>query len=205
MPDFWPRLWANALVLRKPQYFPGHTYEGRINTELKGEWDFNGGMLQVRVPGEDCITLGRRYSLVRTNSRFWLRASLGEGWYGTETLRGRQTILWNWTKGDATLELFNHTDRPLKVVLRFEARSLVNRDMQVWVGDTKLRSVQIGTEIRPVRVPPILIPPGRVVLSLRSSLPPVRAGEHDERLLGFAAYSMIVEVRPYAESLELEF
>ena len=25
--DFWARLWTNALTLRKPQYFPTHTYE----------------------------------------------------------------------------------------------------------------------------------------------------------------------------------
>ena len=205
LPDFWARLWANSLMLRKPQYFPTHTYEGRLNTALKGEWDFNGGMLQVRVPGDDCVTLGRRYSLVRTGSPFWLRVSLGDGWYGTEHLRGRQTMLWNWTKGDATLELVNPADHPLKVVLHFMARSLVNRDMQVWVGDTKLRTVQVGTELRPARVPPILIPPGKVTLSLRSSVPAVRAGEHDERLLGFAAYAIIVDVRPNAESMELGF
>jgi hypothetical protein len=205
VPDFWARLWANELMLRKPQYFRSHTYEGRLNTPLQGEWDFNGGMLQVRVPGEDGIALGRRYSLVRTGSPFWMRASLGEGWYGTELLRGRQTMLWNWTKGDATLELENLTTEPLKVVLHFDARSVVPRDIQVWIGGTKLRTVQVGKELRPVRVPAVLIPPGKVTLSLRSSLPPVRANEHDERLLGFAAYSIIVDVRPHAEAMEVGF
>jgi len=205
VPDFWVRLWANALLLKKPQYFPVHTYEGRLNTPLRGEWDFNGGMLQVRVPAPDGEAVGQRFSLIRANSPMLLRASLGEGWYGTETSRRRQTQLWNWNNGDSSLELFNPQDRPLKVVLHFRARSLIDRDLQIWVGGMKLRTVHLGTELRPVRVPPILIPPGNVTVWLRSSLPPVRASARDERLLGFAAYSIVVDVRPDAEPMELEF
>ena len=205
VPDFWTRLWTNALLLRKPQYFPTHTYEGRLNTPLRGEWDLNGGMLQVRVPGPDGEIMGRRYSLVRTGSPYWLRAELGEGWYGTELLRGRQTQLWNWTKGDATLELVNPQDHPLKVVLHFTARSLVARDIQIWVGGVPLRTMHLDTELKPVRVPPIYIPPGKVTVWLRSNVPPTRASARDERLLGFAAYSIVVAVRPNDEAMELEF
>jgi hypothetical protein len=203
VPDFWARLWANALMLRKPQYFPTHTYEGRLNTPLRGEWDLDGGMLQVRAPGPDGETLGRRFSLVRTSSPYLLRAGLGAGWYGTEQSRGRQTKLWNWSKGDAALELFNPQNRPLKVVLHFTARSLISRDLQVWVGGRQLRTVQVGTALRRVRVPAIHIPPGRVTVWLRSSLPPTRASVQDERLLGFAAYSIVVDVRPDDEDMEL--
>ena len=205
VPDFWARLWANALMLRKPQYFPTHTYEGRMNTPLKGEWDFNGGMMQVRVPGPDCEIIDRRYSLVRASSPYALSATLGEGWYGTELLRGRQTQLWNWTKGDAALELVNPQDHPLKVVLHFMARSLVARDMQIWVGGIQLRTMRLDTELKPVRVPTIYIPPGKVTVWLRSSVPPTKAGVRDDRLLGFAAYSIVVDVRPNEESMELEF
>jgi hypothetical protein len=205
VPDFWARLWANALMLHKPQYFPTHTYEGRLDTPLRGEWDFNGGMLQVHVPGPDCEIIDRRYSLVRTASPNFIRASLGEGWYGTERLRGRQTMLWNWTKGDAALEITNPQDHPLKVVLHFMARSLITREIQIWVGGIQLRTVQLDTELKPVRVPSISIPPGKVTVWLRSNQPPTRAGVRDERLLGFAAYSIVVDVRPKDESMELEF
>ena len=203
VPDFWARLWANALLLRKPQYFPTHTYEGRLNTPLKGEWDLDGGMLQVRAPGPDGEVFGRSFSLVRTSSPYLLRAGLGEGWYGTELSRGRQTKLWNWSMGDAALELVNPQKRPLKVVLHFMARSLISRDLSVWIGGRQLRSVNLGTELRPVRLRAIRIPPGRVTVWLRSSLPPTRASVQDERLLGFAAYSIVVDVRPDDEDMEL--
>lgn len=205
VPDFWARLWANALMLRKPQYFPTHTYEGRINTALKGQWDFDGGLLQVKIPAPDCEVIGRRYTLVRENSPYLLRATLGQGWYGTELSRGRQTQLWNWTKGDAALELVNPQDRPLKVVLQFMARSLTRRDMQIWVSGIQLRTVGLDTELRPVRVPTIYIPPGKVTVWLRSSVPPTRASARDQRLLGFAAYSIVLDVRPDDEPMELEF
>ena len=203
VPDYWARLWANALLLRKAQYFPTHTYEGRLNTPLKGEWDFNGGMLQVRVPEPDGGVFGRSFSLVRTSNPYLLRAELGEGWYGTERSRERQTKWWNWSQGDAALELVNPQKRPLKVELHFMARSLISRDLQVWIGGRQLRTVNLGTELRPVRVRAIRIPPGRVTVWLRSSLPPTRAGRQDERLLGFAAYSILVDVRPDDNDMEL--
>src|SRR5205807_1674820 len=50
IPDMWSRLWANEFLLRKPQYFLTHTYEGRLNTTLRGEWDLEGGLLALRLP-----------------------------------------------------------------------------------------------------------------------------------------------------------
>lgn len=194
--DFWARLWANSFMLRKAQYFPTHTYEGRIDTPLRGEWDFNGGILQVKVPGPDCKVVNNRFSLVRTSSRYFLRARLGEGWYGTERLRARQTVLWNWTKGEAAIELENPQNRPLKVTLRFMARSLIKRDLQVWIDGRHLRTMQLDTTLAPLSIPPIAVPPGKITIWLRSSQPPTRADEHDERLLGFAAYAIVVDVRP---------
>ncbi len=205
VPDFWARLWVNAFMLRKEQYFPTHSYEGRLDTALKGEWDFNGGMLQVKMPGPDCKVVNGRFSLLRTDSPYFIRARLGDGWYGTERLRGRQTVLWNWSKGEAAIELENPHDRPLKVTLRFMARSLIKRDVQVWMGGRHLRTMQVGTELQPMGTLPIYVPPGKVTLWLRSSLPPTRASELDERLLGFAAYSIVVDVRPDDELMEFSY
>lgn len=196
VPDFWARLWANSFLLRKAQYFPTHTYEGRLNTPLRGEWDFNGGMVQVKLPGDDWIKVNHRFSLARVASPYFVRASLGDGWYGTELLRARQTRWWNWTAGRASLELVNPHDRPLRVVLHFQARSLRVRDLQVWIGRHRLARARVGTELEEVTVPFITVQPGRAVVDLRSQVPPVRAGEDDPRLLGFAVYGIVVEVLP---------
>ena len=86
IPDMWPRLWANGFLLRLPQYFSTHTYEGRRNTPLRGEWDLNGGGTEVVLPEGDSIRLNSQYSLVKVASPYYLRASFGDGWYDPERL-----------------------------------------------------------------------------------------------------------------------
>jgi hypothetical protein len=196
VPDFWARLWANAFMLRKAQYFPTHTYEGRLNTPLRGEWDFNGGMVQVKLPGADGVKINERFSLARVGSPYFIRARLGHGWYGTEILRARQTRWWNWSRGRASLELENPHARPQRVILHFKAHSVIPRDLQVWIGTHELARVEVERTLKDITVPCITVPPGRVTIDLRSSVPPVQASATDSRLLGFAVYEIVVEVLP---------
>lgn len=196
VPEFWPRLWANAFMLRTAQYFPTHSYEGRLDTPLRGEWDFIGGLVQVKLPGDDWRRINHRFSLVRTASPHHLRASLGEGWHDREWLRGRRTQRWRWSKGHADLKLENPQSRPLPVVLHLATRSLVERDLQVWLGPKQLATLHLDESHRDVSTTPIEIPPGRVTLEFRSSVPPVQPGTHDDRRLGFAIYGLVVEVLP---------
>jgi hypothetical protein len=77
--DFWSRLWANSFLLRKPHYFPTHTYEGRLNTPLHGEWDLLDGVISVVLPESGSTArLERPYSLVRTGSPYYISARLGD-------------------------------------------------------------------------------------------------------------------------------
>jgi hypothetical protein len=194
VPDMWSRLWANAFLLHKPQYFLTHTYEGRKNTPLRGAWDLNGGLIDVRLPADGSVNLNAHYSLTNTASPFFLRATLGDGWYDLERLP-RGPTRWRWAQAGAALLLDNPQARPLHLVLRFNARSLVERDLQVWVGGQRAHTVNIGKELALVRVPEITIPPGATKLELRSSLPPASPGGGDTRALEFAAYGIEIEVR----------
>lgn len=196
VPEFWPRLWANAFMLRTAQYFPTHSYEGRLDTPLRGDWDFVGGLVHVKLPGDDSRRINHRFSLVRNASPHFLRARLGHGWYGAEILRGRSTKRWRWNRGDAGLELENPQDRPLRVALHVTGRSLTERDLQVWIGQERLATVTLGAIRDEVTVPLIEVPPGRVTLDFRSDTPPVRPAAGDTRQLGFAVYGIVVEVLP---------
>ena len=193
--DFWSRIWANVFLLHRPQYFLTHTYEGRLNTALKGEWDLFGGLLSVRLPDQgNGPVLDKPYWLVKNSSPYFLRARLGEGWYDSERL-ARPNLSWRWTKGDAELIIDNPQSRPLNVAFRFQARSLVDRDVEVWVNGKRMRRAAIGTHLAWVRVPSITVAPGSTVVKLRSNLPPQPASATDRRLLGFAAYGIEVEVK----------
>jgi hypothetical protein len=106
VPDMWSRLWANALLLKKPQYFETHTYEGRLNTPLRGAWDLNGGLISLRLPDGGSERFGPHFSIANTAHPYFIRARLGEGWHAMEQL-SRSPVRWHWTLGDATLRLDN--------------------------------------------------------------------------------------------------
>ncbi|MBC7369678.1 MAG: hypothetical protein H7343_23160 [Undibacterium sp.] len=201
IPDMWSRLWANSFLLKKPQYFETHTYEGRLNTPLRGAWDLNGGLVGVLLPDGGSERVNAHYALVNTTSRYFLRVSLGDGWHDLERL-SRTATRWNWTKGDATLRIDNPQERPLRVVCRFNVRSETDRDLQLWLNGRRLRTVKIGTELKVVRVPEIMVPAGMSVLELRSSTPPTRLGGGDARPLGFAMYGIELEVKSEMDETE---
>jgi hypothetical protein len=221
--DAWSRLWANYFLLRKNQYFAVHTYEGRLNTELKGDWDLLCGVLTIRLPKDgdgvpDYIDLSRQgpgavrrvapqsaasfgplpFSLVDTLSEYFLRAALDEGWYDTEQIP-RTGTRWRWTKGDAKIRVQNPHAYSLKVAFRFNARSTVPRSLEIWAGGRRLRTAPLEKELKVVRMRGIEIPPGESLIELRSEQPPVIAGGADDRLLGFAAYGIELQVLPSQE------
>ena len=195
VPDMWSRLWANMFLLRVPQYFQTHSYEGRLNTPLRGLWDLNGGILGISLPDGDSFKVSPNYSMVKTTSAYFVRAWLDEGWHDLERLP-KSGMHWKWTKGDASLRISNPQKRPLRIVCKFTARSLDRRDLQLWVGDKRLRTVMIDTELKVVRVPEISVYPGNTVIRLRSSVPPVMSPGKDGRPLGFAAYGIEIQVLP---------
>ncbi|HWA10204.1 MAG TPA: hypothetical protein VG838_12195 [Opitutaceae bacterium] len=195
VPDMWSRLWANAFLLRKPQYFVTHTYEGRKNTPLRGEWDLNAGLIEITLPNRDHYNvLSPNYSIVKIDDPYYVRASLGDGWYEGERLPHQMVVYWHWTKGDAAVRIENPHDRPLRLVCQLVVRSLVPRDLQVWMNGKQLRTVKIDTKLGKVRVPEISIPPGGATLELRSNLPPTVAGPRDTRLLGFEVHDLEIDV-----------
>jgi hypothetical protein len=202
IPDFWSRLWANSFLLRKPQYFLTHTYEARLNTALKGAWDINGNLLQVILPDPgDYFVVNNTYTLARTGSSCFVRANLSDGWYDVER-EPHLPARWRWSKGDAVIEVENPHNESVRLVCRFNVRSLVDRDLQVWLNGRRVRTVQIGTVQKIVRVPEIVIPSGHSQLQLRSKVPPSSPGGGDRRQLGFAVYGIDLEVRPDDGDLE---
>ena len=201
IPDMWSRLWTNALLLKKPQYFETHTYEGRLNTPLRGAWDLNGGVISLKLPEGGSERISPNFSLANTANRYFLRGALGDGWYDQERIV-RSGTRWNWTKGDATLRLDNPQQRTLRLVCRFNARSEEPRDLQLWLNGRRLRTVQLTGDLKVVRVPEIAVPAGASVLELRSGTPPTKRGANDPRPLGFAVYGIELEVKADTEQEE---
>ncbi len=90
----------------------------------------------------------------------------------------------------------------MNVGFKFQARSLVPRDIEIWVQEKRRRRVSIGTELGWVRLQSVQIPPGITVVKLKSNVPAQQASPADTRKLGFAAYGIVVEVRAEPDPVE---
>jgi hypothetical protein len=194
IPDMWSRLWANAFLLRKEQYFETHTYEGRRDTPLRGDWDLEGGTIAVRLPGDARRPIAPRFALVDTRAPGHLRVSTAEGWHGIEYVPG-EPERWQWIEQEAVLVFDNPAagERTIRCVL--EAHGLGGRDvvLQREDGGPATPPVRIGEARTTVSFAPIAIPAGRSRWLLRSVQPAVPASPTDPRLIAVCVYRLTVE------------
>ncbi len=196
--DFWTRLWSNAFLLRKPQYFQGYTYEGRRGTPLRGQWDLIGGIVQLHTSdGRDGFAVGPAFSLMRAEGPHALRAALTGGWYNLE--QAPQVAPWRWTQLPAELLFENPHAYPLTVQLEMRLGSYVARDLQILRNDEPMFRADIGTDPHVLNVPGFTLAPGRNRVALVSSLPPAQPGGGDPRELGFFVTRITAEVQVPAD------
>jgi len=193
IPDMWSRLWANSFLLKKPHYFPIHSYEGRLNTLLRGQWDLNGGMIKDSLPRGDSRPINDTFSLANTKSPYFVRVSLGAGWHEPEHIP-HTSIHWIWSRGDSSIQILNPHTTPLRISLQFRLRSKQARDIRFWIQDTQIGEVTLGNEIRSIEIQDVVIKPGVNQIELRSSLPPSAPNRDDSRPLGFALSGIIINV-----------
>ncbi len=192
LPDMWSRLWANALLLKKPQYFLTDTYEGRWHTALKGEWDLEGGFIMVKPTEGARREVGARAAIVDTRGADFVRVTLGDGWNGEESdARTR----WVWTKGEATLRVENPHAWPVRATVTLEGWSLGGRDLMLVVVGAEGGGVGGARNLGAQRVktvfPEIVVPPGGGTVVLRSVQPWMAAGTGGEaRALGVCVFGV---------------
>jgi hypothetical protein len=194
--DMWSRLWANGFLLRKPQYFRSHTYEGRLNTPLRGDWDLTSGVLRLSLPPPGSLQLNPAVALVATRSDRFVRLQFGTGWYDHEQeAAGGQPR--RWMPDRAEIEVDNPQTGPVR--LRWNVagiETLAPRDLEFWFGGERLqvtalvpgRTGDLGQEIT--------VPPGRSVVELRTPQPLTVPGRGDSRRLGAMIHAIGVEVLP---------
>jgi hypothetical protein len=193
--DFWSRLWANAFLLRKPQYFPVHTYEGRLNTALQGEWDLSDSLLRsLPARPADFVDLNAQFHVVRVQAPGRVDLAFGPGWHALEGLGLNR---WRWSSGPAGITVFNPAARPLRVSLTLRVRSL-DRDQFILeldhsrVGEPR----RLNGAMQRLEYRGIVLPPGASVLTLRTEIPAGYAGEDDPRLLDLALYELTMQAEP---------
>jgi hypothetical protein len=183
--NYWARLWANAFLLKKPQYFLTHTYEGRLNTALKGEWNLSDSFLQqIPLHAEDRIVINARFHAERVAAPGFVQASFAEGWYREEAGNGRR---WRWSNGQGQITLTNPANVPVHATLRLEVRGLSPRHMELRQEQLVVAACDLDGTYQNVTVNDLLIPPGRSSLGLVSEAS-TGTGATDSRPLAVALY-----------------
>ncbi len=135
------------------------------------------------------------FYLARVAGSDSLRVRFGDDWYPLERLpRGGGG--WRWTKEESSLFVDNPGAQTRRARVWFLARSLVERDLQVWINGQLRATVHVGREIEDVVIPELEIAPGVNHWALRSSAPAQSPGPGDGRLLGTAVYGLRLELRP---------
>lgn len=180
--EMWPRLWANAFLLRKEQFFAVPTYEGRRPTALRGEWNLDDSLLRVEsATATDQIVIGGNFQLTRTGT-LPVRAKFGEGWYPEEHAGA---LRWRWSDGNGAIEIENTGSASVAVDLVVRVAGWRPGSLElVWIDQELNREIP-DASIQTVRWQNLRLPPGRMALRLlsREAAPP---GKGDNRTLGAA-------------------
>ncbi len=201
---FWSRLWANALLLRKPQYFATHTYEGRLNTPLRGEWDLRDSPLRSLPPAPaDSVILNFRFHLVRAGAPGHLNLEFGKNWYAIERDSGGR---WRWAgKGPATIKVNNPGRQPLRVQLEMRVRAVERRRLVLRLDGAEVGREAVRRDWHTANFKAFVVPPGTSVLSFATVEPAEPAGPDDPRPLSFALSELTLRtLGPATEEPEVD-
>lgn len=187
----WGRLWANYFLLRKRQYFPAATYEGRNATALAGDWTLYSHPLRIMPPHEeDAIALNDFYYAVRASASPQVAAQWGGGWYDPER---SGSVQWRWAKMNGIIDLVNKNPGPVMVAIRVRASGVEHgRRLQLVKNRRLVHTGPLDPQMKWTTRVECLLPPGRSRIELRTERPG-RRGSKDKRMLSVAVSQ--VEIR----------
>jgi len=191
----WARLWANAFLLRKPQYFEIHTYEGRKSTALSGEWDLLGDFFQFDLPGDDTLHPAPGYTLMRRQSPCFIEAAMGGGWAEMVRDDPRPARRTHWAAyPNPYLILHNPQPVPLRVTLRAVLRALGNRECQIKLGGVELAQLSLSQEPQIWTKADLVLSPGETRVDFFTPQPSDNVGGRLKHPVTFAIDGFDIQV-----------
>jgi hypothetical protein len=186
--DFWARLWGNALLLRLPQHFATHSYEGRLDGPLQGEWDLSDSLVRsVPLRAEDAITVNSRFHLERVGAPGMVRPRFREGWYDEERVGDWR---WRWMERTGNIHLFNPSGQAFRVRVTVRAYAIAPRELTLSVNGALLMRVSVGNKSATFNCGTVLLPPGDTMLQLATIESAAVPGGGDQRELSVAVESI---------------
>ncbi len=183
--DFWSRLWANAFLLRKPQYFSIHTYEGRLNTALKGEWDLRDGLLRtVPLAESDVVRVNEIFHAERVAAPGRLLAGFDAGWLALESDGPSR---WRWSDGRGRILVTNPSSQAIEARLKVRVRALRAGALELHLEQHPAGRAVLDGSVEEVVFEHLRFQPGNTVLTLAGPAGAAPGGG-DARTLSFALH-----------------
>jgi hypothetical protein len=100
---------------------------------------------------------------------------------------------WRWSRGSASLSVYNPQSFPLTARLDFRVKSIDRRRLTLTAGSARLWDSEIGPPLLPVQRENVVLAPGVNVLTFRSDLPPAPP-PGDARAVGFSLRGFTVTI-----------
>jgi hypothetical protein len=184
-----------VFLLHKAHYFQTHTYEGRRNTPLRGDWDLEGGLFKLDLPGPARREITPRFALVDTRHPLFVRGYIDEAidrnWH-PEEIAADGNERWRWTSADATLQLDNPNGHPVTIESALDGWTPGSRFVSLSrVGEELQPSVRLAEARIGVKFPVLAIPPGNSTLVLKLD-PPAATVAGDSRPLGICVFRFTI-------------
>ncbi len=190
--DFWSRLWANAFLLRKPQYFATHTYEARLNTTLKGDWNLSDSQLRTApLADADILRVNEVFHVVRVAAPGRLQTGWVDGWHASEK---NGPDRWRWSGGAGRILVTNPAAQPVPARLTVKVQVLAPGRVELRIEEHSLGVRDLDGSVQELVFEHLLFQPGNTVMTLTGPAG-ARAGG-DERLLSFALHDFELRAVP---------
>lgn len=130
----------------------------------------------------------------QTDAKPYTIAVYGQGWYGLEGAgNGASRTTWEWSRGNATLEIANPGKVPVSVSLRFTLDSVTSRNVSVRYDDHILDTYNLRSGHDASVTLNVIAKPGGSQIRLVTDAPGKLPGNGDPRKLAFRLNNLVTK------------
>ena len=193
--DGWARLWANAFLLRKHQFFEITSYEGRGATELKGEWDLLGDFFQYDLSNGDSLHPAAGYTVLKRQSPCFIEADFSSGWAEPVRDDPRPVRRVRWAEGAlARVTMKNPQAVPLRITLQASLRAIGLRDCLIKIAGEEVARLKLEKNPQIWTDANLVLPPGETTIEFSSSQPADLVGGRKKQAVTIAVDGIDIRV-----------
>ncbi len=191
LPLVWDRLWANCFLLRKPQYIPLPTYEGRPTLPPRALWDLAPRFPDVQLDGtRDPLATNGTFTLLDRRSDHFVELAMDRDWFPIEHYH---EWTWYWGKEHPQIRVDNPHPGSLHARLRLALHGTRERHLSLFADERLLWEGIVGIHHQEISGLTFDLPPGTSYLRFVTPELPGQPSS-DARVLTFQLEGFMLEM-----------